>query len=60
MSKREIFLDISCDFSVSAVNLMLDRSKDFGLGAALRVEYNSEDHGWSMIFEEGKITSKGF
>lgn len=60
---REIVLDTSVDFSMGAVNLMLDEGKKFNLGSPQQVTIrhwiNGDPDDWFMMFENGMIVSKG-
>lgn len=59
---RHVYLPVPCDFSVNAVNAMLDLARHCELGKVERIDYYGEwdwclrcEHGlvWSYRFPEG-------
>jgi hypothetical protein len=51
-----IYLPIPCDFSVAAVNTMLEKASVAKLGPATRVDY-LEDWEWCIRFRYGVVWS---
>lgn len=61
-----INIPISCDFSVSAINHMLDIGRQNNLGRAVSVYYNELEKNkafneWGIVFEDGStVVSEAF